>query len=190
MFSHRRNGSVDRAVEYASAGDFCRIFHEDMSGLYWLALTLTADEAKAEQCFVTSLEECIDRNSVFKDWARSWSRRVVIKNAIRRASPLAVTPNGPSANVVTETIPSTDRALDALRSLRPLDRFVFVISVLEGYADRDCATLLGCSSAEVVKARRRALLQLRREIDPWGTLPGLPRDESPSFGISKAAEAA
>jgi DNA-directed RNA polymerase specialized sigma24 family protein len=190
MFSHRRTGSVGRAVEYASAADFCRIFHDDMSSLYWLALALTADEGKAEQCFVTSLEECIDRNSVFKDWARSWSRRAVIKNAIRRVTPLAVTPNGPSALVVTETMPSADRALDALRSLRPLDRFVFVISVLEGYADRDCATLLGCSPAEVLKARRRALLQLRREIDPWGTLPGLPGGESSPFGISKDAEAA
>jgi DNA-directed RNA polymerase specialized sigma24 family protein len=190
MFSHRRNGSAGREVEYASAADFCRIFHEDMSGLYWLALALTADETKAEQCFVASLEECLERNSVFKDWARSWSRRAVIKNAIRRLSPVAAAPDGPSTIIVTEPMASADRALDALRSLRPLDRFVFVISVLEGYADRDCATLLGCSSTEVVKARLRALLQLQGEIEPWGTLPGLPGDESSPSGIWKDAEAA
>jgi DNA-directed RNA polymerase specialized sigma24 family protein len=190
MLSHKGNGATGRALEYATAEDFCRIFHEDMSGLYWLALVLTADETKAEQCFVAGFEECIQGNSVFKDWARSWSRRVVIKNAIRRVSPVPGTPNGFSTACVTEPVSDADTRLAAIRNLHPFDRFVFVMSVLEGYADRDCATLLGCSSTQVVKARARALLQLRRAIVALGTLPALPGDAFSGSGISKDAEAA
>src|SRR5215472_875257 len=87
MCSHKQERSFSRATQHASAADFCRVFHQDMDVLYWLALTLTSDESKAERCFVAGLEECIGGNSVFKDWARSWARRVVIKNTIRLMSP-------------------------------------------------------------------------------------------------------
>lgn len=190
MFSHRRDGLADRALEHASPADFCRIFHEDMSGLYWLALALTADEAKAEQCFVAGLEECMSGNSAFKEWARSWSRRVVIKNAIRLVSPHPEATNGPSTIFAKEPVSSADIALAALWRLRPLDRFVFVISVLEGYADRDCATLLGCSPTDAVKAKLRALLQLRREIEPSVALSGLPGAKSSGSVILNDAEVA
>ena len=85
MSWHKQERSFGRAEQHAWPADFCRVFHQDMDVLYWLALTLTSDEGKAEECFVAGLEECIEGNSVFKDWARSWSRRVVIKNAIRVA---------------------------------------------------------------------------------------------------------
>jgi DNA-directed RNA polymerase specialized sigma24 family protein len=42
------------------------------------------------------------------------------------------------------------------------DRFVFVMSVLEGYSDRDCALLLGCSCADVVDTRVRVFQQISR----------------------------
>jgi DNA-directed RNA polymerase specialized sigma24 family protein len=190
MLSHKGNGATGRALEYATAEDFCRIFHEDMSGLYWFALVLTADETKAEQCFVAGFEECIQGNSVFKDWARSWSRRVVIKNAIRRATPVPGAPNGPSTTSVGEPVSDADTSLPALRSLRPFERFIFVMSVLEGYADRDCATLLGCSSTQVAKARARALLQLRRAFVASGTLPVLRGADSQDAGLWRNADVA
>src|SRR5262249_12341971 len=87
MCSHEQQRSLGRATQHASARDFCNVFHQDMDVLYWLALTLTSDESKAEQCFVAGLDECIEGNSVFKEWVRSWSRRVVIKNAIQVMSP-------------------------------------------------------------------------------------------------------
>jgi len=64
MFSHQRDGYSGRASEYASAQDFCRIFHQDMDVLYWLALALTADAAKAEQWFVAGLDECLEERDV------------------------------------------------------------------------------------------------------------------------------
>jgi DNA-directed RNA polymerase specialized sigma24 family protein len=146
-----------------------------MSSLYRLALTLTADEAQAEQCFVAGLQECIEGNPVFKEWARSWSRRVVIKNAIRLISPRPGATGSPTTIPLHQKLGSqASAALLALKNLQPFDRFVFVISVLEGYKDRDCAALLKCASTEVLGARIRALQQLPREIEPSRIVSGLP----------------
>jgi DNA-directed RNA polymerase specialized sigma24 family protein len=56
----------------------------------------------------------------------------------------------------------TDRQdkLNAVTKLGPLERFVFVMSVLERYSDRDCALLLGCNPNKVPQARKKALHRL------------------------------
>jgi hypothetical protein len=76
-----------RTALYATFGDFRRIFTEDMKSLYLLAFLLSADPGKAEQCFVSGLDDCTTGNQVFREWGRSWARRVVIKNAIRLIAP-------------------------------------------------------------------------------------------------------
>ena len=48
----------------------------------------------------------------------------------------------------------------AILGLRPFERFVFVMSVLEGYSDQGCSVLLGCTPRDVVAARVRAFQQL------------------------------
>src|SRR5690349_22928090 len=83
-----------RATEYASCKDFQRIFNEDMVGLHRLAFLLTADEARAEQCFVAGLEDSIHGNPVFRQWARAWSKRAIIQNAIKTMAP-TLTRRGP-----------------------------------------------------------------------------------------------
>src|SRR5215831_12702586 len=72
---------------YAAPGDFCGIFKENIMGLYSLSLLLTADHAKAEQCFVGGFEDSVHSNRVFKQWAHSWSRRNIVKRAIRMIQP-------------------------------------------------------------------------------------------------------
>ncbi len=191
MLSHRTVGPLGRASEYASAKDFCAVFHRDMDVLYWLALTLTADAGKAEQCFVAGLDECIAGNAVFKEWARSWSKRVVIKNAIRLISPRPGMPIHPPAARAQEKAGSrVEVVLAALAHLRPFDRFVFVMSVLEGYPARDCATLLGCSPTDVVNARVRALLEMRRATELSPVLHGADGRESQAPLILSDAEVA
>lgn len=139
-----------------------------MTGLYWLALILTVDKDKAEQCFVVGLEECISGNAVFKEWARTWSKRVVIKKAIQLISPTAdTTDDTPVIGAVEGLDPSAGFVLAAVSQLQALDRFVFVMSVLEGYADRECSALLGCSPAEVVEARIRALQAVQRSASSF-----------------------
>jgi hypothetical protein len=152
-----------RAEEYASPADFCRIFKKEMTSLYCLALALTADEYKAEQCFVSGLQECISGNAVFKEWAHNWSKRIVIKKAIQLVSPASGT-NGfmQVIGANKEIDPSPELVPAAVTQLPSLERFVFVMSVLESYSDRECSTLLGCSPSQVVKARNKALQGIRR----------------------------
>ena len=56
---------------------------------------------------------------------------------------------------------SGDSNIDALMSvvweLPPFERFVFVISVLEGHSVSDCASLLGSSVTDLTRARSQAL---------------------------------
>ncbi len=54
-----------------------------MKGLYLLTLVLTGNQETAEECFATSLEDCVRGIAVGKESAHSWAKCVVIKNAIR-----------------------------------------------------------------------------------------------------------
>src|SRR4029077_37906 len=75
--------SENAETRYASCEDFRRIFEEDLHGLYQLSFLLTGDPQKAELCFVAGLEDCVKESRVFTEWARTWAKRVIVKNAIR-----------------------------------------------------------------------------------------------------------
>jgi hypothetical protein len=149
---------------YATIEDFRLLFTEGMDELYQLSFLLTANGDKAEQCFVAGLEESLRSNRVFAEWARSWAKRVIIQNAIRevRPSPPVASSSSPVARYSTGELANQDHHfnLDRVLGLAGFDRFVFVISVLERYSERDCAVLLGCLSREVAEARVRGLEQL------------------------------
>lgn len=145
---------------YAAQSDFCKIFTQDMSGLHLLALLLTADSDMAEQCFVAGFEDSIHSNRVFKQWAHSWSRRAIIKNAIQRIQP---SPSQQATVVDSNSVkaePTITASLAAIFKMQPFERFVLVMSVLEGYTSQDCATLLNCTRQDVIAARTSALKQL------------------------------
>src|ERR1700731_3178442 len=123
--------SMTRTTPYASSADFCRIFDEDMNDLYLLSFLLTADREKAEQCFVSGLEDAVDRNPVFREWARSWARRVIIQNAVRVMNQKPV--NGgsrqsSSAGSSKSTTPPDEQPFEiaAVLRLEPFERFVYV----------------------------------------------------------------
>ncbi len=147
-----------QAVEYATRRDFQEIFIEDMDALHTLAFLLTADQAKAEQCFVAGLEESIEGNPVFRQWARSWSKRVIIRNAIKLIAPTPGEPSEIPANLfVQETASEKDTWINLVLELPAFERFAFVISVLEGHSLSDCATMLGCTNTQLAQARADAL---------------------------------
>jgi len=85
-----------------------------MNGLYLLSLLLTADREKAEQCFVSGLEDAVDGNPVFKEWARSWARRVIIQNAVRVINPRPAQDGGrlnsASVGSIDKTLPAEQQA--------------------------------------------------------------------------------
>src|SRR5216683_4098356 len=74
-------------ADYAMRADFCAVFEKDIKPLYQLAFLLTANHKEAEQCFASTVEEAFKKQSVFKEWTRSWVRRTLIKNAIQIVSP-------------------------------------------------------------------------------------------------------
>src|SRR5262249_27304423 len=145
---------------HVTGTDFCHIFQEEMQSLYSLALILTKDHSLAEECFVTGLEDCLNAHSIFKEWALSWSKRVVIKNAIRLISPeqdgeASPTPDGLG-------LKTRSALADALIGLEQFQRFVIVMSVLERYSDKECALLLNCGSQDGGTARNEGLRTLAR----------------------------
>ena len=61
----------------------------------------------------------------------------------------------------SNNMPAAERPeVTAILELRPFDRFVYVMSVLERYSDQDCSVLLGYPRRDVVEARIRALQQV------------------------------
>jgi DNA-directed RNA polymerase specialized sigma24 family protein len=144
---------------YASSADFCRIFHEQTESLFLLSLLLTADNEKAEECFVQSFEDAAKGTTVFKEWAHCWARRKVIQNALRKCE---LRPTG--GNPVLKNSSGSGRGLPAemaaIFDLPVFARFVFVLSVLEHLSDHECSLLLVCSRRELIAARSLALQRI------------------------------
>jgi hypothetical protein len=177
---------IKSPTPYASSGDFQRIFHEDMNGLYLLSFLLTADHEKAEQCFVSGLEDAVNGNRVFQEWARSWARRVIIKSAVEVINPRPVEGSSHldqvAVNSLGKTLPAEQRVeFTAILGLEPFERFVYVLTVLEGYSAQDCSLLLGCARRDVLAARSRALQQTGSVIECQPQLPLTANQEEPVF---------
>lgn len=156
-----RHTPDQKLTAYATGGDFCRIFREDMDRLYLLSFLLTGGHSLAEKCFVRGLEDAGKGNPVFKEWARSWARRTIIQKAIEIVQPrVAEGGAGPEAAPGRDSTPAAPPEIAAVAGLPAFERFVFVMSVLERNSDRECSLLLDCSRADVAAARARALQRI------------------------------
>ena len=153
---------------YATVDEFLRLFTIEMADFYRLAFLLIADSAKTEECLVASMNECMDDSSVAREWIRPWSRRVLVRNAIRimsefqggRSSVLSDAGRTPIDTHSQEK--SADKFVEfaGVLALRDFERIVFVLCVLERYPSSDCALLLGRSQQDVEEARIRAAEQI------------------------------
>lgn len=164
MYSSNQISHRPASRAYATPTDFCRIFHEEMDSLYSLALVLTRNHEQAQQCLLAALEDCSTAATVFPEWAYSWSKRAVIKNAIRLLNPVPGVNSEPEAPQVA-IAGEMDSSARAYLQLQSFDRFVFALSALEGYTIRECAALLGASWREVEQARVRGLQQIATEAN-------------------------
>ena len=155
-------GTTERECRYACE-DFRNLLNENAQSLYLLSFLLCANHKLAEMCFVEGLDDCVGRDCAFQQWAHSWGRRLIVRNALRIVAPKPGS-RGPA--------PGASQSPDDLRfqrpwfpvdpfagvlALRDFDRFVYVLSVLEGCADQDCAVLLGISHGELRNTRACAL---------------------------------
>jgi hypothetical protein len=140
--------------------------------MYLLSFLLTADD-KAEQCLVSTIGEAPEGIGVFVDWTRLWARRAVITHAID-----LIVPAPEQADDVSRSLTEPARWADnipfaAILLLDTFERFVFVMSILEGQSE-ECATLLRCSRRDVMMARVLAL-QCQSGTDVRGALEILHR---------------
>lgn len=167
MFRRRHKPRAhERSTEYASCKDFQQIFAEDMAGLHQLAFLLTVDHTKAEQCFVAGLDDSIRGNPVFRQWARAWSKRAIIQNAIKMVGPVPSRPGTMTPSSLQNGGSGKNAAVhiaSSVASWEPFERFVFVMAVLEGYSPRECSTLLGCQVQDVITAKSLALQRLAEQ---------------------------
>jgi len=181
------------STAYATSTNFCRIFESDMNRLYLLSFLLTTDHASAEKCFVSGLEDSKNGSVVFKDWAQSWARRTILASAIRmiHPRPQLATENYQSANepgtgehagvghaAVASHMGTFDEEVMAIIALPAFQRFAFVMSVLEGYSNREASLLLDCSVTELVTARTHALERIGGRPELHRKLAGIDATEA------------
>jgi len=94
------------------------------------------------------------------EWTDGWTRRVLVQNAVALMRPESDSDEQPvSCNLGLKP------ALHAIMRLRNLERFVFVLSILEGYSDRECSLLLGRSARDIMAAKVRALENLAANLE-------------------------
>jgi DNA-directed RNA polymerase specialized sigma24 family protein len=174
LFSAKLNKVVTKPAKHcATPHDVGKIFHDQINHLYTLSLLLTADHSKAEQCFVAGLEDCLEGKPAFREWAHSWARRNVIMNAIRIVSPMqdeipaAARDREPPAPVLEACTPAA-----AITKLQPFERFVYVLSLLEGYSDPECSILLDCTISKITRARSQALQKVAGVLLRWDPSTG------------------
>jgi hypothetical protein len=163
--AHTQSGNGEK--QYATREEFCKIFDEDMNGLYQLAFLLTGDHQKAECCFVAGIDDCAKENRVFREWARAWAKRVIVGKAISELNPRRSYSNSSSFPSVLSHNQQSSGAIghfdvETVLRLPDFERFVFVLCVLERYRQHECALLLGCSASEVREARAGAIAELAK----------------------------
>jgi hypothetical protein len=155
--------TVSERCEYARKEEFVSLFERERVSLQRLALLLTANSEAAKRCLTCAFRECIASSSVSKEWVLTWTRRMVIRNAIS----LVIGPGGQS--FINPNDDADNRSIaffsddwlgaiagsESILDLPEFDRFVFVICVLERYSMHDCALLLGRSPRDINEARQR-----------------------------------
>jgi hypothetical protein len=145
---------------------------EEMQSLYLLSFLLTADHDKAEQCLVSAIGECGEGIVVFVDWARLWTRRAVLKHAIQLIMPaLKHADDGSHISLKKSAMRVYNVPFAPILLLDAFERFVFVMSILEGQSDEECAILLRCPQCDVMMARVAALRrQSSTDAQAWEVL--------------------
>jgi hypothetical protein len=168
----------ESATPYPTATDFVEAFNQEVRSLYLLSFLLTADHDKAEQCLVFAIGECVEGMAVFTDRAHSWTRRAVMKHAIRMITPEPEHAGDLSfASLAGPATIAENNPFAAILFLDAFERFVFVMAILEEQSDQECATLLRCARRDVMMARVLALRRLAGTDPAYAQAGGPNREE-------------
>jgi DNA-directed RNA polymerase specialized sigma24 family protein len=160
MLGSEKPQTTNFQAEYAERRDYCDVFERNMEALYLLAFLLTANHEEAEQCFASTVEDVFKEQVVFKEWTLAWVKRCLIKNAIQIVFSASARSGKRDFWSAGQHEADKHGAIDAVTTLASLDRFVFVMSVVERHSNWECSILLGCSISKVAETRMRALRRL------------------------------
>jgi hypothetical protein len=165
----RTENLTNHEPSHATEADFCEIFQRDMNHLYLLSFLLTANEGLAEKCFVRALEDSISGSPVFAEGPQSSAPRMIIRNAVQMIHPGPANNGAPNSMAERNIEHALTKPAEFARILEmpAFDRFAFVMSMLEGYSDRESSLLLDCTPSEFVAARIRAIQQIGKSGRPY-----------------------
>jgi hypothetical protein len=167
MSRRQQSEFVSFRGDYAKGADFCQVFQRDMKSLYLLTFLLTANHNEAARCFGLLLEDAFKENCVFQGWIGYWLRRCVIRKAIQAVFSCSVQRD--KRRDLWWNLPGeqgVSSVLNAVSSLEDPERFVYVMSILEGYSNKDCSLLLNCNVKTIVELQISAACKLAAH-DPF-----------------------
>jgi len=144
----------DPLQEYAGATDYAEIFIDQMNCLYLLSFLLTADMQVAERCFSKALDEYVENTCGFMEWAKQDGRRAVLRHAVQMIRPAPKQAYDWSFyGNARRLVSAAHHPFAAITSLSSFERCVFVMSVIEGLSQEECAALLNSSIEDVAIGR-------------------------------------
>ncbi len=143
------------------SADFCRAFSKDIDALYSLALVLTGDPQAAETCLLAALDNCLRERPGAERSARSRSRWNMIRQA---ANVVLCRPDRAHTKPLKRLDTTQSPVMLAIAGLPLIERFAFVVTVLERYSVSECATLLHRQSREIARARVEAMQAIAAEL--------------------------
>lgn len=137
------------------AAEFADNWIDEVSKLYLLSFLLTADKMRAEQCFSGVMDDYVGSPAlVASDWVRGPGRVAVVRRAVQLIRPVPKSVHSWSfADGQRPLLSTAHQPFSAITSLGAFERFVFVLSVLEGYSVEECATMLECDATVVSCSR-------------------------------------
>jgi DNA-directed RNA polymerase specialized sigma24 family protein len=147
-----------------------------VADLHWVAFLLTGDRARSLDLTLEAVAAPDPGNSFFSTWMLAWSRRVFLSKALalvrdelaesarrtasRRVGRAAVAPR----NWTLDSGASKLQMESALLAIDSFPRCALVLSIFEGVALPDVATLLNSDPDLVRKARSIGLQELVRNL--------------------------
>lgn len=138
-----------------TAADVAEAWLDEITDLYLLCFLLTSDKMLAEQCFSEAMDDYLrSPTAALGNWARGQGRASVIGRAVQLIRPLPKqVQSWPFLPGTTPLLSAVHQPFSAITSLGAFDRFVFVLSVIEGESDEACATMLECELAQIERSR-------------------------------------
>ncbi|MCU1284966.1 MAG: sigma-24, subfamily [Acidobacteriales bacterium] len=140
----------------------CEVIRTQLESLYVLAYMLTASRELAERTLVSAVDHILCDDSFDTDLC-SWNIRIVALNAV---SALRVETDDDELDTwsAEDSNPELADLINAVTGLAAMERCVFVLSVLERFADMECAILLDSNVEEIVETRISALQHLTSDL--------------------------